>query len=223
MRQTEFDFLGVLISEDLSWQKHITKISDKISKVSGVLTKLRYFLPRHTLKTIYNSLILPHLQYGITLWGADLSRIEVLQKQCIRKICQVKKYKAHTDPLFKATSLLKISDIHKLFCLKIFYKYENNQLPQYLQTLFPKNAEYHRYETSTSNDYYALTHHTPEIKNTIRYIIPSLTKTIPPEILNKVHTHSIQSFSKHVKLFYLEQYNSQCPIGPPNCYVCKIK
>ena len=60
-RQTEFDFLGILISEDLTWLKHITKISDKISKVNGVLTKLRYFLPRHTLKTIYNSLILPHL------------------------------------------------------------------------------------------------------------------------------------------------------------------
>ena len=95
-KEAEFDFLGIVISEDLTWQKHIAKISLKISKVNGILTKLRYFLPRHTLKTIYNSLILPHLQYGVTLWGHDCNRISILQKQCVRKICKVKKYKAHT-------------------------------------------------------------------------------------------------------------------------------
>ena len=191
--------------------------------MNGVLTKLRYFLPRHTLKTIYNSLVLPHIQYGITLWGHDCKRIELLQKQCIRKICQVKKYKAHTDPLFKFTSLLKVSDIHKLFCLKIFFKFENKLLPQYLQTIFPRNSEFHRYETSTANEFYVLTHNTTEIKNPIRYKIPSIIPSIPGEILAKIHTHSIETFSKHVKKFLISNYNSKCPIGPPNCYVCKIK
>ena len=223
---TEFDFLGIVISEDLSWNKHITKIAQKINKVNGVLTKLRYFLPRHTLKTIYNSLVLPHLQYGVTLWGHDSKRISIIQKQCIRKICKVKKYKAHTDPLFKATSLLKLEDIHKLFCLKIYFKLENKLLPPYLQTMFPKNSEFQtRYETSRSNEFYVLSHNTNEIKTTIRFILPKLLKenVVSPEIIAKIHTHSIESFSKRVKNALIENYNEACPIGPPNCYVCKIK
>ena len=188
-----------------------------------MLTKLRYFLPRHTLKTIYNSLILPHLQYGITLCGHNCSRIEVLQKRCIRLICQVKKYKAHTDPLFKVTNLLKVGDIYNFFCFKIFYKYENKLLPSYLQTIFPKNREFHRYETSTSENYYVLTHNTPEIRNTIRYTIPSIVSSLPPDLISKIKTHSIESFSKRLKAFYISKYSTDCPIGPPNCYVCRIK
>ena len=219
----DFEFLGLTIMEDLSWDKHIEKISKKINKVNGVLTKLRYFLPRHTLKTIYNSLVLPHLQFGVTLWGQDCtSRLEILQKQCIRKICQVKKYRAHTDPLFRATNLLKIKDIYKLFCLKIFYKYQNKTLPVYLQTIFPKNSEFHRYATSTSDNFYVLTHNTPEIRKTIRYQIPSIVSNFPA-ILAKISTHSIKCFSNHVMKFIIDSYNTACPIGPPNCYVCKIK
>ena len=60
-RVTEFDFLGFIITEDLTWKKHKDKVATKVNKVNGVLTKLRYFLPRHTLKNIYNALILPHL------------------------------------------------------------------------------------------------------------------------------------------------------------------
>ena len=128
----EFDFLGFLISDDLTWNNHQQKVEKKISKVNGVLSKLRYSLPRHTLKTIYNSLILPHLQYGITLWGSNISQELVkIQKQCIRKINMAKKWDAHCDPLFKKTSLLKVQDIHKFFCLKFYYLYRNRKIGDY--------------------------------------------------------------------------------------------
>ena len=87
----EFNFLGFLISDDLTWNNHQQKVQTKISKVNGFLSKLRYCLPRHTLKTIYNSMILPHLQYGITLWGSNVKQELVkIQKQCIRKISMAK-------------------------------------------------------------------------------------------------------------------------------------
>ena len=221
----EFDFLGFVISDDLTWNNHQAKVQKKISKVNGVLTKLRYSLPRHTLQTIYNSLIIPHLQYGITLWGSNItSELEKVQKQCIRKISMAKKWYAHCDPLFRKASLLKISDIHKLFCLKFYYMYENQTIGDYfLNDIFPRNSAFHRYETSTSNNFYVLTHHTQAVKQAIRYQVPNMLPDIPAEILTRIHTHSMQTFSKHLKLHLLSCYNVSCPIGAPGCFVCKIK
>ena len=196
----EFDFLGFIITNDLTWKSHQDKIAKKVNKVNGVLTRLRYFLPRHTLKNIYNSLVLPHFQYGITLWGANCSRLEKLQKQCIRKINQVKRHNGHTDRLFKNSELLKISDIHKLFSLKFYYRYARHELGNFfLNDIFPRNSYFHRYATTRSNEFHVLTHHSPQVKPTIRYQIPIILPSIPTNILAKIETHSLKSFSKHVK------------------------
>ena len=221
-KDTEFDFLGFKLSSDLTWNKHIDKISSKISKVNGVLSKLKYFLPRHTLKTIYNSLVLPHLQYGITLWGSKCKKLEVLQKQCVRKINKTKRYRAHTDPLFKRSNLLKLEDIHSLFCLKIFYRYEKHQLSPYFANMFPKVSEFHRYETSSSNKFHALSRKTNEMIPTIRYHIPFLI-SVKNIDTSKIYTHSLDGFSKNLKASFIENYFSCCPIGAPDCYICSEK
>ena len=60
-----FMFLGITINNKLNWNSHINKVTNKISKTVGILNKLRSFAPSVVLQTIYNTLILPHLIYGI--------------------------------------------------------------------------------------------------------------------------------------------------------------
>ena len=62
-RVSEFNFLGLIISSDLEWSKHIDHIGLKISKVIGIMYRLRPTLPEDILLTIYNSLIMPHFNY----------------------------------------------------------------------------------------------------------------------------------------------------------------
>ena len=57
----QFDFLGLILHKHLIWKSHVTKVANKISKTIGIINKLKYQLPQTTLLTIYNSLILPHL------------------------------------------------------------------------------------------------------------------------------------------------------------------
>ena len=38
-----FDFLGVILDENLSWRAHINSISKKLSKTIGVMNKLKNF------------------------------------------------------------------------------------------------------------------------------------------------------------------------------------
>ena len=58
-------YLGVLIDYRLSWNNQIDVILLKISKTIGLLSKLRHFVPSHTLISIYHSLVAPYLHYGL--------------------------------------------------------------------------------------------------------------------------------------------------------------
>ena len=97
----------------MTWSSHVGKIASKIRRTVGVLHKLKYFLPRDVLKTIYNSLISLHLHFGVLSWGFKSSRIHRFQKKAVRTITS-SKLNAHTEPLFKILHLLKISDIFNI-------------------------------------------------------------------------------------------------------------
>ena len=62
-------YLGIIIDNNLFWKHHIDHIAIKMSRTVGLICKLRRFLPRHTLLTIYRSVVAPYLTYGLTAWG----------------------------------------------------------------------------------------------------------------------------------------------------------
>ena len=60
-----------MIDSNLSWKYHIESICHKISKSIGIIAKIRHFVPRSVLLSVYNSLYIPYLTYGI-LWLGKL-------------------------------------------------------------------------------------------------------------------------------------------------------
>ena len=100
-RITEFKFLGVLIDSNLTWSPHCNYIANKLSRICGVVSRLKHYVPTHILTIIYNSLFLTHISYGITSWGFNMcTRISKLQKKVIRFLTN-SKFNSHTAPLFK--------------------------------------------------------------------------------------------------------------------------
>ena len=95
----EFNFLGIIIDQSVTWVSHIRKISLKISRVIGILRKLKRTFPQYILRTIYNSLVHPHLIYGLNLWGFKHKRITVLQKKAVR-ILTFRPYISYTTSAF---------------------------------------------------------------------------------------------------------------------------
>ena len=78
---TYFKFLGVMIDSNLTWSHHINYISNKLTRICGVLSRLKHYVSVLIVKIIYNSLFLSHLNYGITARGFDVGpRIKTLQK-----------------------------------------------------------------------------------------------------------------------------------------------
>ena len=100
---------------------------------------------------MYNSIILPHINYGILAWGYQTQRKFILQKKAIR-IITLSKYNAHTAPIYKELKLLKVSDIYKLQELKFYHKLINKQLPEYFYNIpYTNTFEIHQYDTRDKN------------------------------------------------------------------------
>ena len=59
----EFIFVGLTVDTNLKWKKHTDKISNKCSKITSVLNRLKLIFPQEITCLQYNSLIVPHINY----------------------------------------------------------------------------------------------------------------------------------------------------------------
>ena len=94
-RVSQFNFPGVILASSLKWDKHVAHVSLKISRVIGVLYRLKHVFPREVVLTLYNALIL--------VWGSRIDgnhRLLLLQKKAVRIITN-QDYIAHSEPLCK--------------------------------------------------------------------------------------------------------------------------
>ena len=74
-RVKKFNFLGILIDENLNWNAYIDQTCAKLSRAIGILYRLKFILPHHILKILYNSLVLPHCTYGILSWEQQILNV----------------------------------------------------------------------------------------------------------------------------------------------------
>ena len=152
-------YLGVLIDYKLSWKSHIDSVALKISKTIGLLSKLRHFVPTHTLISIYNSLIAPYLRYGLVAWGqaskTELDKLLILQKRALRFIFFANRCD-HAIPLFLKAKILPINCLHYKLLAETMHDVSNDLVPSNLQDLFLPTAKVHSYNTrsSASNNFF---------------------------------------------------------------------
>ena len=214
-----FNFLGITLSETMSWNHHVEKIRVKISKITGVMGRIKYQVSTKILLTIYNSLILSHLHYGILCWGFKCHKLFKSQKKAIRIICKTK-YNAHTDSLFKKLKLLKIEDIFKIRCLKFYYRLLHNKLPLYFCTNFRfiRNSDVHDRQLRHGDLFRAERVNRITTRQSLRHFLPNLLNNTSEYITNSIQAISILSFKKRIKKLYINSYLEVCV--KPHCYVC---
>ena len=219
-RVREFCFLGLHIHENLTWKTHIDKISSKISKYTGIINKLKRFLPKNILRTLYCSLIQSQLNYCILVWGFECNRIEKIQKKSIRMIT-CSRYNAHTEPLFRNLELLKVSDLFKLNILKFFYKLKNETLPVYFDSIvLNSQSEIHDHDTRFKKIIPSNNTRSQLAGKCVRHVLPSILNSTDDLITSKVYTHTYESFSKYIKQHIIKNYATQCLLR--ECYICNI-
>ena len=87
---TSVKYLGVHLSDSLTWEIHFKNVQIKLNRAIGLLSKIRHYTPKFLLKTIYFSLFNSHLIYACQTWGQSkiklFQRREKLQDKAIRII-----------------------------------------------------------------------------------------------------------------------------------------
>jgi hypothetical protein len=86
-----------------------------------VLGRARADLNERLLVSLYNSMVLPHLQYCLMVWGnfeADRNKVQgetllKVQKGFVGLIV-VKSGRHHADPLFANYGILKVGNLYRL-------------------------------------------------------------------------------------------------------------
>ena len=72
-------YLGVSISDDLSWKTHIDNISSKASKTLGFLRRNLHNCTKDVRETTYSTLVRPTLEYASSAWDphqvSDVNRL----------------------------------------------------------------------------------------------------------------------------------------------------
>ena len=134
-RVSNFNFLGLLISSNTKWNCHIDHVYRKVSRTVGVLNTF----PSSILITLYNSIVLPHFNYCLVVWGSstNVTKLYTLQKKFLR-IAKCSSSLAHTEPIFKHLNLLKIEYIYKFRVLKFYFNLVRGDLPSTFHMFSPK-------------------------------------------------------------------------------------
>ena len=87
---TSVKYLGVHLSDSLTWEIHFKNLQTKLNRAIGLLSKIRHYTPKSLLKTIYFSLFNSHLIYACQIWGQSKTKlfqeIEKLQDKAIHII-----------------------------------------------------------------------------------------------------------------------------------------
>jgi len=232
-RVESFNFLGLHLNTHLTWNTHLSAISKKISRIIGLIYKMKLILPFNIVLSLYNTLILPHINYCLLSWGQNCESILLLQKRALRAVFSAG-FNAHTEPLFKICNLLKMEDIYKTRVFVFYHNLKHNNLPKYFTSFNPVY--------SNGNSLYSFRNPkftTPPcaheyIKQTFRYQLPSIlnhyivheianTKTTElvrdiGNILTNVQNIPINVFKSIIKSLLLSEYAYICTLS--DCYIC---
>ena len=92
--------LGILIDSKLNWKKHISELTKTLNRATAILAKVRHYVNKSTLKSLYFSLFQSHLNYGCLVWGFAqqglINKMFRIQKRAIR-IIAFSKYKCNPE------------------------------------------------------------------------------------------------------------------------------
>ena len=221
-----FKFLGIIFDEHLTWKSHTKMVTNKLSKLVGIIYRLKHVYPQQALLLIYNSIFISHINYGLLLWGTQLKEVFNLQKKAVR-IITCSDYIAHSEPLFKLLGLLKVQDLYQLKVLKFYYNLSYKLLPSYFDNYLDiiNNDIECIYELRRSARPLIRLPRTRLMftESTLLYeLIKIINSTYDehPGILEKIKqkSHSYSGFSFNITRVYLEIYEYEC--HNLICYVC---
>ena len=200
-RVNKTKFLGVLIDENLTWKDHIDAISKTMSRNVGMINKLKHFVPKRILLSLYYTLVMPYLNYGILAWGnlckTYLNKLLKLQKRAVRHICKTS-FRHSSIPLLTCRDL-HILNVYNMYNLELgvfMYKYSTDDLPTIFNGYFSNRSQIYNRDTRNKANYNLRKNRTNFASKGVKTAGPGFWNSLPKEIKLSLN---VKAFRKQLK------------------------
>ena len=186
-------FLGLHLTDTLSWKNHGSHVIDKLNTAVFMISSLKKQLDERHLLMVYYSFAYSFMQYGIVFWGCAKSVVRdvfVAQKRLVRALAGERYWPSVTGlcsarPLFERLELLPLFSIYLLEACKFVRHY-----PQYFRAV----GDVHNHGTRRRADVFVDSHspHSPYACMIAMY------NALPNDVKSK---RNYLKFVKALKLF----------------------
>ena len=198
---SEFKYLGVLLDNKLSWNRHIEILCSKVSKASGVLYRLKK-LPKNAKKLLYHSLISSKLRYGIASWGSakstSLNRLKLLNQKAVRYVNNMS-FTSDLHSAFKNMNFLSIDSLFKFETTKFIHFWLSDRLPGEFQNFMERINHCHGTRANINRHFKIARPQTELGKMSVKFHGAKLWNDLPQSIQEENITNRFcENLKKHL-------------------------
>ena len=173
----EVRYLGLIITNDLSWEKHILEHSNSLNYKLFQLKQLRKCgAPKELLLSTYKTFIQAKIDYGISIWACtsekNIKLIQRKQNRAARIITGTYDNRAARGiDLVRQLGLMTIKQRRNYFLTKLTFEAMIGVAPDYLCNKITLKLDMHPYRTrSTASDLYPPTVSKSIFKSSLAYL-----------------------------------------------------
>ena len=139
-RVDEFKYLGVKLDSSLSWSARIDNLCKNVSKRTGIIKRVKNFLPHQTTVMLSNALVIPHFDYGSSVWSNFSTefhnKLQVLHMLNLARIILKADARTPINGMMNSLQWDKLDQRWHKQLLVIVYKCLLNLSPSYLSNQF---------------------------------------------------------------------------------------
>ena len=219
-RATGVKFLGVWVDERLRWEEQVGRVKRRTGQLVGVLGRARSVLEPSSLQVLYNSLVLPHLQYCLMVWGdfsgdsnGSLGRAILSNQKKLVGMIAGKTERYHADPLFAKLGILKVGDLYRQQLRVHAWRFWNGCLPQAQASMLERVSQTHGHGTRLARRGMFIS---TRDHRQVGYRVPKEWESVSSALQG---ASSLGAFKRQSKGEFLKGYGEfRCVVR--NCFVC---
>lgn len=187
-RVDDYEYLGLTIDSNLSFNKHATKVLNKVSRFAGIVYRIRNFTSRKTLLSLYFANVQSHMSYMVPVWGnCSLSmtdKIQIAQNKILKMIYR-KPRRFNTIQLYKDLgdhNILMFKHLTELETSSLIYKIKNKMI--HIDITIPTGTQTFQHKTRSSSQLRRPSYKTTSGRNSVFYKGVVLFNNLPDNIRN---------------------------------------
>ena len=197
-------YLGVEITKNLSWGKHIDQITSKANKTSAFIHRNLKGCPEKTQTHCFKSLVRPILEYASAVWDPhlqkDIDTLEKTQKRAARRISNNYSCQTSASGLVNNIGLEKLHVRRKKDKLRTMFKIKHKEVAVNI----PESLDNKNQRTTRNNHHMIL--NVPFAKSNVykNSFFPSTARIWNSLPVECVESNNIEQFNKLLSQYITE-------------------